>query len=657
VPPLIVLPPLSIPTGTATREACKVSIVLRDLEEIPQIAGTSARGEYYAGLQALAQDDPLDALKHLRKVVEQDEALEHGSAAVLACLLSLQLDDVESFRALRSMYLGNDRPDDYAAHLVSTSRLSIPTPDGDDALSVVLTECLQMPAIAVQLATVGSLMQEERLSEAAELLENIAIHVPEPQLVTSTAQQVQFGHLLASVRAPLCFPVGVDADGEPHVCDLVKASHLLVAGSNGAEKTSFLHSIICSLLMAITPDDLLMMMVDTKQVELTVYDGIPHLLCPVVTDAYEAVDHFSALVDTMEKSYRIIQEAGARNIKEFNEKVSYNEKLPYILVIVDEMADLVAINRKTFQKVIISITQRAQAVGIYLVLATQFPRGDVCTNSIKHSLPSRIAFLTTSRAESRIIIDSTGAQDLFGGGDCLYAHENRAPVWVQSGYVTSADVAAVVDHWKGKLNRHNGDADGNMWQSPNPAIAHQARISRIPEALCSLYSRSGRSDDVLAVTTRYPAARLDIWRAAALAQKGLSDAALLVYDDFIQRLQSPTLIARTRYAKTKLLMDMGNAMAARRELAQVYAVMPDFQDDAGLLTKLKTKQQTPSRSPIPEAVRHAVWRRDEGRCVQCGSQESLEFDHVIPVSRGGANTERNLQLLCERCNREKSATI
>ena len=197
-----------------------------------------------------------------------------------------------------------------------------------------------------------------------------------------------------------------------------------------------------------------------------------------------------------------------------------------------------------------------------------------------------------------------------------------------------------------------------MYQLPNPAtVVRQPRISGIPEALCSLYSRSGRPDDVLAVTTRYPTARLDIWKAAALAQKGLTDAALLIYDDLVRRSRSPTLIAGAQYAKAKLLIEMGNVAAARRELAQVYAAVPDFVDDAGLLPKLNAKQQTPTRTPIPEAVRHAVWRRDEGRCVQCGSQESLEFDHIIPVSRGGANTERNLQLLCEPCNREKSAKI
>jgi hypothetical protein len=195
------------------------------------------------------------------------------------------------------------------------------------------------------------------------------------------------------------------------------------------------------------------------------------------------------------------------------------------------------------------------------------------------------------------------------------------------------------------------------WTLPSPATIAAQRIGGIPEALCWLYYRAERPDDVLAVITRYPAARLDMWKAAALEQKGLADAALLVYGDLARMSQSPKLIARAQYAKAKLLVDMGNAVAARRELAQVYAVVPDFVDEADLLAKLDAKRLGRTRSPIPEAVRHAVWRRDEAACVQCGSQENLEFDHIIPIARGGSSTERNLQLLCEACNRAKSATI
>jgi S-DNA-T family DNA segregation ATPase FtsK/SpoIIIE len=307
------------------------------------------------------------------------------------------------------------------------------------------------PAIAETVATVGSLMREERLSEAIELLERITVEVPGSQLVLSAAHQVHFGDLLASARAPLCFPIGADADGEPLTCDLVPAGHLLVAGSNDAEKTSFLHSMICSLLMKTTPDELVFHLTDSKAVELTAYDGIPNLVHPCVTDAYEAVRHFKALVGVMEKRYRLAQQYGVRELSELNEKLPPAEKLPYILVVVDEIADVLAVDRKALQKAVTAITQRAQAVGMHLVLATQFPRGDVCSNALKHCLPDRIVFSTTSRAESRIVIGTTSAHELFGNGDCLYVHEKHAPVWVQSPYVTSADVTLIVDHWKDQI--------------------------------------------------------------------------------------------------------------------------------------------------------------------------------------------------------------
>jgi FtsK/SpoIIIE family/HNH endonuclease len=649
----IALPPLSIGADVAARPSCEVVLDLRDTVDVSR--PVLSLPEYDAGLRALANDKPLDALEHLRGVVEQDEELEHGSAAVLACLLSLQLGDMESFRALRDVCLGNKRLDKFAAPFVSTSRLSIPASVGEDAPTIVLTECLQMPVIAVQLALVGSLIQEKRPSEAAELLESITAHVPESQLVTSPAQQVSFRDLSTSARAPMCFAVGIDADGEPLVCDLIKVSHLLVAGSNGTEKTSFLQSMICSLLMETTPDQLLFLLVDHQDGKLTEYNGIPNVICPVAVDPYEALMNVTALVAVMDERYELAQECGATSLQELNKNLA--DELPYILVVIDEMADLVAIDKKASHKAITSIAQRGHAAGIRLVLATQFPRGDVCTNSIKHAVPSRIAFLTRSPAESRIIIDATGAQDLFGNGDCLYAEENRGPVWVQSGHVTSAEAGAIIDHWRGQVEV--GDrATVDMWQLPFPGtMVREARISGIPDALCALYSQGGRPDEVLTVTTRYPAARLDMWKAGALAQKGLIDAALLVCDEWIRRLRSPVLIADAQYVKAKLLVDMGNMVAARRELAQVYVAAPEFIDAAGLLAKLDAKRQTKTRSPIPEAVRHGVWRRDDGRCVECGSQESLEFDHVIPVSRGGSNTERNLQLLCERCNREKSAKI
>jgi S-DNA-T family DNA segregation ATPase FtsK/SpoIIIE len=154
----------------------------------------------------------------------------------------------------------------------------------------------------------------------------------------------------------------------------------------------------------------------------------------------------------MEERYELAQEYRAKSLEELNSKLPPGQKLPYILVVCGEIADLVAADRKAFQEAIIHITQRAQVAGICLVLATQFPRGEICTNSIKQCLPNRIALSTTSRAESRIIIDLAGAQDLFGDGDCLYLHEKRAPIWVQSPYISARDTVTIVGHWRDQIH-------------------------------------------------------------------------------------------------------------------------------------------------------------------------------------------------------------
>lgn len=315
------------------------------------------------------------------------------------------------------------------------------------------------PWVGTQLAAIDALVLEARLLEAALLLERFIEQAVDLQLVLSAAHLVHFGDLLASVQTPLCFSIGTDADGEPVACDLIKAEHLLVVGSTNADKTSFLHSLICSLLMKTTPDELMFMLIDSKQIELTRYNGIPNLLCPCITDAWDAIDNLKALVATMEQRYKLAQEYGAKDLAELNEKLPPGQKLPYILVVADEIADMLAIDRRATHTAITSMAQRGKAVGIHLVLATQFPRSDVCTSTLRRCLPSRIAFSITSRTESRMVVGTTGACDLFGDGDCLYVHEKCPPIWVQSPYVTSTEVAAIVSHWRDQIYWHERQAE------------------------------------------------------------------------------------------------------------------------------------------------------------------------------------------------------
>ena len=184
-------------------------------------------------------------------------------------------------------------------------------------------------------------------------------------------------------------------------------------------------------------------------------------------------------------------------------------------------------------------------------------------------------------------------------------------------------------------------------------------LTGICGALCDLYLELGEPDAAIDLLSRCTFAGSELWKAQALRDKGLTDAALAVYDDCIRegKKRGVRLEYIARYRKAALLLDNGDVARARRELGRLYADDPTYKDYAGLLDKIKAPGTSATREPIPEQVRYAVWRRDEGRCVQCGSQENLEFDHMIPVSRGGANSERNLQLLCQNCNRAKGATV
>lgn len=175
--------------------------------------------------------------------------------------------------------------------------------------------------------------------------------------------------------------------------------------------------------------------------------------------------------------------------------------------------------------------------------------------------------------------------------------------------------------------------------------------------LCCLYGELDRPDAVFDLVGRYPFAGSELWRAKALVWKNLPEAAVVVLDEYLRKPESRPLANQARYEKAEVLVNQGELRRAGRELAKLYADHPNHEDRSGLRAKIDAGRQRVRRAAIPEDVRHAVWRRDQGRCVQCGSQENLEFDHVIPFSRGGATTERNLQLLCERCNREKSAAI
>jgi S-DNA-T family DNA segregation ATPase FtsK/SpoIIIE len=225
--------------------------------------------------------------------------------------------------------------------------------------------------------------------------------------------------------------------------------HLLIGGATNSGKSIGLATLITSLLMRNTPKDLRMVMIDPKRVELTLFDRIPHLMCPVIKDVKEAAGVLRAVWREMDRRYDMFSEGGARNIESWNAKASYNEKLPYIVVIIDELADLMIQCGAEVETVIVRLAQLARAVGIHLVIATQRPSVDVITGLIKANVPSRIAFSVASQIDSRTIIDAKGAENLIGKGDMLFQPvDAMKPMRVQGCYVSEKEIEAVCRFWR-----------------------------------------------------------------------------------------------------------------------------------------------------------------------------------------------------------------
>ena len=255
-------------------------------------------------------------------------------------------------------------------------------------------------------------------------------------------------------RSKLTVALGKDIAGRCIVGDLVRMVHLLVAGATGAGKSVCLNTLILSILLKATPDEVKFLMIDPKRVELSAYNGIPHLMAPVVTDPKKAAGYLLWVVEQMENRYKLFHAAGVRNIERYNELCASEDgagmeatPLPYYVVVVDEFADMMMVAQTEVETSINRLAFMARAAGIHLVMATQRPSADIVTGIIKANIPSRIAFSVSSGIDSRIILDSVGAEKLLGRGDMLYLPNGAAKaIRVQGAYVSDEEIQRLTDY-------------------------------------------------------------------------------------------------------------------------------------------------------------------------------------------------------------------
>ena len=322
----------------------------------------------------------------------------------------------------------------------------------------------------------------------------VGVEVPNTEANVVGIKELMESDAFQSMKGKLRIALGEDVKGQPIVADLARMPHLLIAGATGSGKSVCINSIITCLLLTHTPDSLRMLMVDPKMVELSVYNGIPHLLSPVVTEVDRAAGVLFWAVKEMERRYQLCSKANCRDLERYNSYlVKRNEKpLPFIVVVVDEMADLMMAAPEDVEKHICRLAQMARAVGIHVIIATQRPSVDVITGLIKANFPSRIAFAVSSQIDSRVILDEPGAERLLGRGDMLFRPPDASRLErVQGTYLNDEEISRTVRYWKG-IRSYEGIVtpnEGDEIASPDDAL-DMPEIDTIARTLPSSHAKS-----------------------------------------------------------------------------------------------------------------------------------------------------------------------
>ncbi|HJZ50293.1 MAG TPA: DNA translocase FtsK, partial [Roseiflexaceae bacterium] len=335
-----------------------------------------------------------------------------------------------------------------------------------------VTQFELQPAVGVKVSKITTLEKDLALALSAHSIRieapipgkaAIGIEIPNSAISVVSMREVIDGDEFEGSRAKLKLPLGKDVSGTPVITGLERMPHLLVAGSTGSGKSVAVNCFVCALLLKYTPDELKFIMVDPKTVELIVYNHIPHLLSPVVTELERVVPTLKWATREMERRYKIFAKHGFRNIDSYKAAARRRadlEPLPYIVIIIDELADLMMMAPDEVETLVCRLAQMARATGIHLIIATQRPSVDVVTGLIKANFPSRIAFAVTSQIDSRVILDMNGAEQLLGRGDMLFMAPDAAkPIRIQGTYVSEGEVERIVGFWRNAHPPDQGTGD------------------------------------------------------------------------------------------------------------------------------------------------------------------------------------------------------
>ena len=385
----------------------------------------------------------------------------------------------------------------------------------------IITRYELEPAPGVKLNRIVSLSDDIALAMKAQSVRIVApipgkarvgVEVPNIQSTLVYVKEVVASKEFQESESKLTIALGKDIAGMPVVSHLDNMPHLLIAGTTGSGKTVCVNAVILSLLMKSTPNELKFVMIDPKMVELAPFNGLPHLLCPVVTESKKAANVLNWVVNEMEHRYRLLAEAGARNILAYNEK--QEDFIPYIVVIIDEFADLMVVARDQVESAVTRLAQLSRAVGIHLVLATQRPSVDVITGVIKANMPARISFKVASKVDSRTVLDMNGADKLLGKGDLLFLKPQDAKLTrAQGSLVDDKEIERVVDFIKSqaepvydedilkdqqKFSKSNGEKDELYDEAVRVIIeSNQASVSILQRRMRLGYTRAARIIDMM----------------------------------------------------------------------------------------------------------------------------------------------------------------